>query len=98
MIQLRVGGMRRKPGKFLTTNPNLANIFGHMDLDFDNFNFQDVLDSGNFRISRFPDSEILKILPGIGHLLPSQTFPSLASDTANFSVFWPGPDLTGDLM
>ena len=39
-----------RPGGFFPTNPDLADIFGRTDLDFENFHFLFV----GFQISRFP--------------------------------------------
>ena len=56
---------------FFPTNPDLADILGRTDLDFETFSFFDLLDpqilnfqvpkSQNFRISRSPDLKIPKI-------------------------------------
>ena len=43
------------PGGFFPTNPDLADILGDTDFDFENFYFLDVLVSLNFR---FPGSQI----------------------------------------
>ena len=40
------------PGGFFPTNPDLADILGDTDFDFDNLYFLDLLGS---QISRFPD-------------------------------------------
>ena len=47
-------------GKFFLANPDLADILGRKDLDFENFHF------GGFQISGFPGSQICKIWPGPG--------------------------------
>ena len=43
---------------FFPTNPDLANILGRTDLDFENFHFFDFLDSKflDFQVPRFPKS------------------------------------------
>ena len=56
------------PGGFFPTNPDLADILGRMDLNFENFYVFDLLDpkfldsevpsSPNSQISRSPDSQI----------------------------------------
>ena len=45
-------------GGFFPTNPDLANILGDMDSDFENFHFVDCLDSKflDFQVPRFPKS------------------------------------------
>ena len=42
---------------FLPTNPDLADILGHMDLDFGSFHFLDFLDPNflDFQVSRSPN-------------------------------------------
>ena len=40
------------PGGFFPTNPDLADILGDTDFDFENFIFLDVLDS------KFPDFQV----------------------------------------
>ena len=51
------------PGGFFPTNPDLADILGRTDLDFENFYFWDVLDPKflDFQVPRFPE-----IWPGPG--------------------------------
>ena len=51
------------PGGFFPTNPDLADILGRADLDFENFHFFDFLDSKflDFQVPRFPE-----IWPGPG--------------------------------
>ena len=46
------------PGGFFPTNPNLADILGRTDLDFENFYFVDLLDPKflDFQVPRFPKS------------------------------------------
>ena len=80
------------PGGFFPTNPDLADILGRTDLDFDNFHFFHFLDpkfldfqvprSPNFWISRPPDLQIPRF-PGsqisdaaAGRILRSQLDPS----------------------
>ena len=53
------------PGGFFPASPDLADILGDMDLDFESFYFLDLLDPyfpdfqvPNFHISRFPDLQI----------------------------------------
>ena len=56
------------PGGFLPTNPDLADILGRTDLDFDNFCFLFFVCFGipNFQISRFQISKFPEIWPGPG--------------------------------
>ena len=49
-----------EPGGFLfLANPDLADILGDMDFDFENFHFLDFLDPKfpDFQVPRFPDSQ-----------------------------------------
>ena len=45
---------------FVPTNPDLANILGRTDLDFENFYFFQLLDPKflDFQVPRFPNSQI----------------------------------------
>ena len=45
------------PGGFFPTNPDLANMLGRMDLDFENFYFVDFLSPEflDFQVPRSPD-------------------------------------------
>ena len=56
------------PGGFFPTNPDLADILGKMDLNFDNSYFFDFLDPTflDFQIPGFPDSRLSSsyICPG----------------------------------
>ena len=56
------------PGGFFPTNPDLADILGRMDLDFENFHFWDFLDP-KFLIARSPDfqkSGLGQVWAGLG--------------------------------
>ena len=65
MEKMASDGPKWDPRGFFPTNPNLANILGRTDLDFEDFYFLGLLDpkfldfqvprSPNFWISRFPD-------------------------------------------
>ena len=48
------------PGGFFPTNPDLADILGRTDLNFENFRFWDVLDPKfqDFQVPRSPNSQI----------------------------------------
>ena len=56
------------PGCFFPTNPDIADILGDTDFDFENFDFWDFLDPRlldfqvprfpNFQVPRFPNSQI----------------------------------------
>ena len=69
------------PGGVVPTNPDLADILGDTDFDFDNLNFLDLLDPTfldfpvprfpNFQIPRFPDAA-----GAAGRTLRSQPDPS----------------------
>ena len=49
------------PGGFFPTNPDLADILGRKDFDFENFYFFDFFGIPNYQISRSPE-----IWPGPG--------------------------------
>ena len=51
---------------FFPTNPDLADILGRTDLDFDIFYFLDFCLIPNFQISRFQLSKFPEIWPGAG--------------------------------
>ena len=55
-----LGWPQMRPGGFFLTNPDLADILGRTDLDFENFYFFDVLDPKflDFQVPRFPNSQI----------------------------------------
>ena len=57
---------------FFSTNPDLADILGRMDLNFENFYFFDFLDPKfpDFQVPRFPDAA------ADGRTLRSQPDPS----------------------
>ena len=59
------------PGGFFPTNPDLADILGRTDLNFENFYFFDLLDPKfpDFQVPRFPDA-------AAGRTLRSQPDPS----------------------
>ena len=56
------------PGGFFPTNPDLADILGDTDFDFENLYFSDFLDPRflDFQIPAFPDSRLSSsyICPG----------------------------------
>ena len=59
------------PGGFFPTNPDLANILGRTDIDFENFYFLDFLDLtfSGFQIPRFPNfqkSGLGQVWAGLG--------------------------------
>ena len=60
---------------FFPANPDLANILGDMDLDFENCYFWDAF---GFRISSFPDFSFPEIWPG----------PSLGQAWAKLTLLW----------
>ena len=51
------------PGGFFPTNPDLADILGRTDLDFENFYFFDFLDPKflDFQVPRSPNSQISRL-------------------------------------
>ena len=53
---------------FFPTNPDLANMLGRTDLDFDDFYFFQILDPKflDFQVPRFPNNEIARSRPGPG--------------------------------
>ena len=53
-----MGWPQMGPGGFFPTNPDLANILGRTDLDFENFYFFHFLDPKflDFQVPRFPKS------------------------------------------
>ena len=57
---------------FFPTNPDLADILGRTDLDFENFYFFDFLDPTllDFQVPRFPNSQI-EAWAGLGGLGPA---------------------------
>ena len=80
MEKMASDGPKRDPRGFLPTNPDLANIFGRTDLDFETR-------SPNFSISRSPDLQIPRF-PG-----PQiSTFP----DAAGAATAAPLPDELSD--
>ena len=52
------------PGGFFPTNPDLADILGDTDFDFDNFYVFGFFGIPNFQISRFQISKFPEIWPG----------------------------------
>ena len=71
MEKMAWGGPKWGQEDFFPANPDLADILGDMDLDFENFNVGYVV---GFQISGFPGSQISKNLaraglgPGLSHL------------------------------
>ena len=55
-----------EPGGFFPTNPDLANILGRTDFDFEHFHFFFIFWIPNSRISRFQISKFPEIWPGTG--------------------------------
>ena len=56
-----LGWPQMGPGRFFPANPDLANILGDMDLDFENFHFP-IFWIPNFWISRSPEFQISRNL------------------------------------
>ena len=68
-----LGWPQMGPSRSFLANPDLADILGRTDLDFDNFDFFDLWIT-NFWISRFPDCQNLalaKLGPSWAGLGPS---------------------------
>ena len=77
---------------FSPTNPDLADILGDTDVDFENVYFSDFLWIPNFPISRFQISKFPEIWPGpgLGQLSQLQTeplYPLLEKTLVDFISF-----------
>ena len=70
------------PGGFFPTNPDLANILGRTDLDFENFYFFHVLDPKflDFQVPRSPNSQISRFPDFQTPLAPALPDPDELSD------------------
>ena len=93
MEKMTSDGPKIGPGGFVPTNPDLADILGRMDLDFENFYFSDFLDPKflDFQVPRFPKSG-----PGQAWAGPGQVPRSRNSQISRFPDFQtplaPAPD------
>ena len=68
------------PGGFFPTNPDLADILGRTDLEFENFHFFHVVDPNflDFQVPRFPKFGLGRAWPGLdlgggGEMLASRS-------------------------
>ena len=73
------------------TNPDLADILGKTDFDFENFHLFDFSDPKflDFQVPRFPNYQI-EARPGLGGLGPARALLRRGSAVA------PGPQSAGD--
>ena len=72
------------PGGFFPTNPNLADMLGDTDLDFENFIFL-FFGIHNFQISRFQISRNLawaRLGPGLGQAWGRNSWRTLRGSSA----------------
>ena len=91
-----LGWAKMKPGKYFPADPDLADVLGDMDLDFENFYFFHFLDPNflDFQVPKFPDFQV-PIFPDFLKSDRGQAWAGLGPDQSPSPAQGPSPARPG---